>query len=190
VSSALAFRSIPLQSLYCGAKHGIKGFLESLRSELLHDGSGVRLTMVHLPAMNTPQFELVKTRLPRHPRPVPPVFEPEVAAEAVPWASERAPRDLYVGFSTIAAVTAGTLAPGLVDRYLARKSFDAQQTSEPVPPNRLDYLWDPVPGDHGAHGPFDDEARDRSLHLWARTHRPAVAVAGALGAAALWRLRS
>jgi short-subunit dehydrogenase len=192
VSSSLAFRSIPLQALYCGAKHATKGFLESLRSELLHDHSRVRVTMVHLPALNTPQFEVVKTRLPRHPKPVPPIYQPEVAAEAIVFAAEQAPRDLYVGFSSVTAVTANKVAPGLVDRYLARTGFDAQQGSEPVDPTRPHNLWDPVGGDQGAHGRFDDEARPRSLHLLARTHRSALVVAGAgaVAAAATLRRRS
>jgi short-subunit dehydrogenase len=192
VSSSLAFRSIPLQALYCGAKHATKGFLESLRSELLHDHSRVRVTMVHLPALNTPQFEVVKTRLPRHPKPVPPIYQPEVAAEAIVFAAEQAPRDLYVGFSSVTAVTANKVAPGLVDRYLGRTGFDAQQGSEPVDPTRPHNLWDPVGGDRGAHGRFDDEARPRSLHLLARTHRSALVVAGAgaVAAAATLRRRS
>jgi short-subunit dehydrogenase len=189
VSSSLAFRSIPLQALYCGAKHATKGFLESLRSELLHDGSRVRVTMVHLPALNTPQFEVVKTRLPRHPKPVPPIYQPEVAAEAIVFAAEQAPRDLYVGFSSVTAVTANKVAPGLVDRYLGRTGFDAQQGSEPVDPTRPHNLWDPVRGDYGAHGRFDDEARPRSLHLLARTHRSALVVTGAGAAAAAVTLR-
>ena len=189
VSSSLAFRSIPLQALYCGAKHATKGFLESLRSELLHDRSRVRVTMVHLPALNTPQFEVVKTRLPRHPKPVPPIYQPEVAAEAIVFAAEQAPRDLYVGFSSVTAVTANKVAPGLVDWYLARTGFEAQQGSEPVDPVRPHNLWDPVGGDHGAHGRFDDQARPRSLHLLARTHRSALVVAGAGAAAAAVTLR-
>jgi short-subunit dehydrogenase len=189
VSSSLAFRSIPLQALYCGAKHATKGFLESLRSELLHDHSRVRVTMVHLPALNTPQFEVVKTRLPRHPKPVPPIYQPEVAAEAIVFAAEQAPRDLYVGFSSVTAVTANKVAPGLVDWYLARTGFEAQQGSEPVDPVRPHNLWDPVGGDHGAHGRFDDQARPRSLHLLARTHRSALVVTGAGAAAAAVTLR-
>jgi NAD(P)-dependent dehydrogenase (short-subunit alcohol dehydrogenase family) len=179
VSSSLAFRSIPLQAAYCGAKHATKGFLESLRCELLHDGSSVRLTMVHLPALNTPQFELVKSRLPRNPRPVPPIYQPEVAAEAIVWAVERTPRDLYVGLSTVAAVTANKLTPGLIDRYLAWNGFEAQQTREPSDRDRSNNLWEAVAGDHGAHGRFGDEARARNLQLWAREHRGLLA--GALG---------
>jgi NADP-dependent 3-hydroxy acid dehydrogenase YdfG len=181
VSSALAFRSIPLQALYCGAKHATKGFLESLRCELLHAGSDIRLSMVHLPALNTPQFDFVKTRLPQSPRPVSPIYQPELAADAIVWAIRRTPRDLYVGFSSIGAVTATKIAPGLVDRYLARTGFDAQQTAEPVDPNRSDNLWAPLGGDHGPHGRFDHEARPRSIHYWIRTHRPVV-VAAAAGA--------
>jgi short-subunit dehydrogenase len=186
VSSALAFRSIPLQAPYCGAKHAAKGFLESLRTELLHEGSAVRVTMVQLPAVNTPQFDQVKSRLPRRARPVAPIYQPEVAADAIIWAAERAPRELYVGFSTLAAVTANKLAPGLVDRYLARTGYDAQQTAEPDDPDRPDNLWEPLAEDVGAHGRFDDEARPRSLHLWARTHRPLLtATAAALAGAAI-----
>ena len=184
VSSALAFRAIPLQSLYCGAKHAAKGFVESVRTELLHDGSAVRLTMVHLPALNTPQFELVRTRLPRSPRPVAPIYEPEVAADAIVWAAAHTPRDLFVGHSTSVAVNANKFGPGLVDRYLARTGFESQQTPQPVEPERPDDLWRPVPGDHGAHGPFGREARPRSVQLWARTHRPLLAAAGGLLATA------
>ena len=148
----------------------------------------MRLTMVHLPALNTPQFDLVETRLPRSPKPVPPIYQPEVAASAVLWALERTPRDLYVGFSSVAAVTANKLVPGLVDRYLARTGYDAQQTDEPVDPKRPDNLWAPVPGDHGAHGRFGNEARSRSIHLWARTHRSLVAAIGALAGVAIGKL--
>jgi short-subunit dehydrogenase len=190
VSSALAFRAIPLQALYCGAKHATKGFMESVRTELLHDGSAVRLTMVHLPALNTPQFELVATRLPRHPRPVAPIYQPEIAAEAIVWAAARAPRDLFVGFSTLAAVNANKVVPGLVDRYLARTSFDAQQTGEAISPGRPTNLWQPVAGDHGAHGRFDSEARTRSIHLWGRRRRRVLtAAAGTLAAGAVLRSR-
>jgi NADP-dependent 3-hydroxy acid dehydrogenase YdfG len=190
VSSSLAFRSIPLQALYCGAKHAGKGFVESLRSELLHDGSHVRVTMVHLPALNTPQFDQVKTRLPRGPQPVPPIYQPEVAAAAVVWATENTPRDLYVGFSTAAAVNANKFAPGVLDRYLARRGFDAQQTSESAEPARPDSLWHPIEGDAGAHGRFDNVARFHSLHLWGRTHPSVLALAlGGLVLAAIGKRR-
>jgi short-subunit dehydrogenase len=178
VSSALAFRSIPFQALYCGAKHATKGLTESLRSELLREGSNVRMTMVHLPALNTPQFEVVKSRLPRQPKPVPPIYQPETAAEAIMWAIQRAPRDLYLGFSCLTAVTANKVAPGLVDRHLARTGLESQQTPETVDRRRPHNLWAPVPGDHGARGRFGGETRRRSLHFLIRTHRRELAVAG------------
>ena len=173
VGSALAYRSIPLQATYCAAKHAVKGFTESLRCELLHDGSQVRITMVNLPGLNTPQFDLVKTTLPNHPRPVAPVYQPEVAAKAVVWAAEHPRREVMVGAPTPLTVWAGRLAPGLVDRYLARTNYQGQQTDEPIPPDRPSYLWEPVPGDHGAHGDFDAEAHTSSLQLAMTTHRPA-----------------
>jgi NAD(P)-dependent dehydrogenase (short-subunit alcohol dehydrogenase family) len=165
VGSALAYRAIPLQAAYCAAKHAVEGFTESLRCELLHEGSGVRVTMVQLPALNTPQFEVVRTRLPRHPKPVPPIYQPEVAARAVADAAERPRRELWVGGSTVQAIVGNRLAPGLLDRYLARTGYDAQQTAEPVEPDRPDNLDDPLPGDRGAHGRFDAEARPSALRL-------------------------
>jgi NAD(P)-dependent dehydrogenase (short-subunit alcohol dehydrogenase family) len=190
VGSALAYRGIPLQSAYCGAKHALQGFMDSLRTELLHDGSRVRVTMVQLPALNTPQFGWVKTRLPRSPQPVPPIFQPEVAAEAVLWAAEHDRPELYVGGPTVLAILGNKVAPRLADRYLARTGYAAQQTDEPVDPDRPDNLWDPVPGDHGAHGAFDARARSRSWQLWLTMRRgAALAVTGlaaAAGAAALW----
>lgn len=159
VGSALSHRGIPLQSLYCGAKHAIHGFTASLRTELMHEGSGVRVTEVQLPALNTPQFDTVRTRLPGKPRPVAPVYQPEVAAHAIVAAAERAPRESWVGIPTAATIVGNRLVPGLVDRHLARTGYDAQQTDEPVPPDRRDNLWEPLPGDRGAHGRFDHEAR-------------------------------
>jgi NAD(P)-dependent dehydrogenase (short-subunit alcohol dehydrogenase family) len=172
VGSALAYRGIPLQSAYCGAKHAIQGFNESVRCELLHDGSNVHLTMVQMPALNTPQFRWVKSRLPRKPQPVPPIFQPEVAAEAVVWAADHHPRELNVGASTSVAIAGNKMAPGLGDWYLARTGYDSQMTDEPDDPDRPYNLWEPLPGDHGAHGDFDDRAHDQSLQWWARTHRP------------------
>ena len=193
VGSALAYRGIPLQAAYCGAKFAIRGFLDSLRCELLHDGSRVRLTTVHLPALNTPQFGWVKTRLPGHPRPVPPVYQPEVAARAVVWAAEHPARERLVGGSTMATVWANKLLPAVVDRYLARTAIDAQQTDEAVDPDRPVNLWEPLAGDHGAHGDFDDESRSRSLQLEAsmQRRRLAAVAAGAagLGAFVARRLR-
>jgi NAD(P)-dependent dehydrogenase (short-subunit alcohol dehydrogenase family) len=189
VSSALAFRAIPLQSAYCAAKHAIKGFTESLRAELLHDDSGVRVTMVHMPALNTPQFEWVKSRLPYRAQPVPPIFQPEVGARAVVYAAlhpER--RDLTVGLPSVKAIWGNRLAPGLLDRYLARSGYRSQQTDEPEPLTRADNLWEPAPGNHGAHGRFDASARRYSPQLWLTEHRSLSLLlgAGAVGAAAVW----
>lgn len=189
VGSALAYRSIPLQSAYCGAKHAIKGFTESLRCELLHDKSDVRLTMVCLPALNTPQFHWVKTSLERHPQPVPPIFQPEVAAQAIVWASQHNRREVNVGLPTSLSILANRFIPGLLDRYLARTGYDSQQADSPIEPNRRDNLWQPVPGDHGAHGEFDDRAFSRSVQWWLTTRRRTIAAAaGGLGFA-LWRTR-
>ena len=176
VGSALAYRSIPLQSPYCGAKHAIRGFTDSIRSELLHDGSQVRITMVQLPALNTPQFSMCRTRLPNHPRPVPPIYQPEVAAEAIYWAAHHDRRETYVGASTVAAIVGNKIAPGWFDHYLAQTAHESQQTSHPVPPNRPDNLFAPLPGDHGERGIFDDRAQGYSAQLWETTHRGEVAV--------------
>ncbi|MFL6213732.1 MAG: SDR family oxidoreductase [Blastocatellia bacterium] len=183
VGSALAYRGIPLQSAYCGAKHAIQGFVDSLRAELLHDESGVRVTMVQLPAVNTPQFSWVKSRLPRQPQPVPPIFQPEVIADAIYFAAHNDRREIYVGMSTVEAIVGNKMVPGLADHYLAATGYDSQQTDEPVAPDRRDNLWEPVPGDHGAHGNFDDRASDFSVQLWANMHRGHLALAG-LGIAA------
>jgi NAD(P)-dependent dehydrogenase (short-subunit alcohol dehydrogenase family) len=171
VGSALAYRSIPLQAAYCAAKHAIRGFTDSLRSELLHDGSRVRLTMVHLPALNTPQFGWVKSRLPCKAQPVPPIFQPEVAADAIVWAAHHHRRELWVGMSTVAAIEADKVVPGLFDRYLARMGYESQQTAEAEDRARAHNLWEPVGGDHGAHGRFDDRARSWSAQLQASTRR-------------------
>jgi len=179
VGSALAYRGIPLQSAYCGAKHAIQGFTESLRCELLHDKSNVRITMVQLPAMNTPQFSWVKSRLPRKPQPVPPIYQPEVGAEAILFAAQHDRREIYVGYPTVEAIIGDKIAPGFADRYLARNGFDAQQTTEPVEAGRSDNLWQPVPGDHGAHGSFGDRASASSPQLWASMNRDWLAMAGA-----------
>jgi hypothetical protein len=185
VGSALAYRSIPLQAAYCGAKSAGRGFTDSLRVELAHEGSQVRVTMVHLPAMNTPQFEEVRTRLPRHPKPVPPIFQPELAAEAIVRAAQHHRREWWVAGSAVQAILAQRLAPALADRYLVRAGYDAQQTDEPVPPGRPDNLDAPLPGDLGAHGRFDREARAGSLLYRANVHRRLLACAAAAGAAAL-----
>jgi NAD(P)-dependent dehydrogenase (short-subunit alcohol dehydrogenase family) len=183
VGSALAYRGIPLQAAYCGAKHAIQGFMDSLRTELLHDGSHVHVTMVQMPALNTPQFRWVKTRLPRMPQPVPPIFQPEVAAEAIHWAASHRRRELYVGMPTVEAIVGDKVAPGFADWYLARTGFESQQTDEPDDHARPFNLWDPVPGDHGAHGVFDDRATTRCPELWISTHRRELSLVGALAAA-------
>jgi NAD(P)-dependent dehydrogenase (short-subunit alcohol dehydrogenase family) len=180
VGSALAYRAIPLQSAYSAAKHAIEGFTESLRCELMHDRSNVRVTMVHLPALNTPQFGWNRTRMPRHPRPVPPIYQPEVAAEAVWHAAHSRRREMKVGYPTVLAVYANRVAPGLLDWHLARTGYESQQTSDPVDPNRPDNLWQPLAGDHGAHGVFDAQATDSSALLWASVHRAWIVLAGAL----------
>jgi len=171
VGSALAYRGIPLQAAYCGGKHALQGFLESLRSELLHDGSHVRLTMVQLPALNTPQFTWSRAKLPRSPQPVPPIFQPEVAADAIVWAAKHPRRELMVGWPTVKAIVGNAIVPGIADRYLARTGFDAQQTDEPADPDRPDNLFEPVPGNQGAHGPFDEQSRARSVQLRLAKHR-------------------
>jgi NAD(P)-dependent dehydrogenase (short-subunit alcohol dehydrogenase family) len=187
VGSALAYRGIPLQSAYCGAKHAIQGFNESLRCELLHDGSNVRLTMVQLPALNTPQFDHCRSRMPRKPQPVPPIFQPELAAEAILWASKHARREVYVGGPTVEAIVGDKLASGLADRYLAKTNFEAQQTRVPADPDRPDNLFEPVAGDPGAHGGFDDRSTPRSIQWWITSNRDALltAAAGVLAAAGL-----
>ncbi|PZT70270.1 short-chain dehydrogenase [Streptomyces sp. SW4] len=190
VGSALAQRSVPLQAVYCGAKHAIQGYTASLRCELLHDRSRVRVTMAQLPGLNTPQFSWVRTRLPRHPRPVSPVYQPEVAARGVLYAADHPERrEYWIGGSTVATLLAQRIAPGLLDRYLARTGYDSQQTDEPVDAARPANLWEPVdadpPHDHGAHGVFDDEAHPRSLQLWFSRHRRPLALgAAAAGTAA------
>jgi len=185
VGSALAYRAIPLQTAYCGAKFAIRGFTDSVRCELLHDRRRVWITMVQLPAVNTPQFQWGRAKLPEHPQPVPPIFQPEVPAEAVYWAAHHRRRELWVGGSAVKAILAGKLAGGLADRYLARNGFDAQQVKGmPIDPDRPDNLFEPVPALAAMHGMFDDQSRDRSVQLWAATHRPLVAAAAAGLAAA------
>src|SRR5688572_8184869 len=179
VGSALAYRGIPLQSAYCAAKHAIQGFHDSLRSELIHDQSNVRVTMVQLPAMNTPQFSWVKSRLPRKPQPVPPIYQPEIGADAVLFAAHHDRREMYVGYPTVEAIIGDKIAPGFADWYLARNGYDAQQTAETVESDRRDNLWEPLPGDHGAHGTFGDRAITSSPQLWASKNRKWLTIAGA-----------
>ncbi len=193
VGSALAYRGIPLQAAYCGAKHAIQGFFDSLRCELIHDKSEVHVTMVQLPAVNTPQFTWLKSRMPNKPQPVPPIFQPEVAADAILFAATHRRREIYVGFSAAKAIIGNKLFPSLADHYLARTGYESQQTDEPDDHDRPINLWEPVPGDHGAHGRFDDRAKSSSAQLRASEHRQWLALgAVAAGLACLlggWCLR-
>jgi NAD(P)-dependent dehydrogenase (short-subunit alcohol dehydrogenase family) len=182
VGSALAYRAIPLQASYCGSKHAIRGFVDSLRCELLHDRSGIRITSVHLPALNTPQFGWVRSRLPFNPQPVPPIYQPEVAGRAIVWAADHPRREYWVGYPTVGTILANSFMPGVLDRYLAKTNFQAQQTDMPVGPDRPDNLEAPVAGTQGAHGIFDDKAKDRSVQSRLSMHRR-LAVGTASGAA-------
>lgn len=173
VGSALAYRSIPLQAAYCGAKHAISGFTDSLRTELIHEKSGIRLTMVQLPAMNTPQFTWCRSKMPRHPQPVPPIFQPEVAAERIVWASHHNRREVFVGAPTVIAIEANKVAPALGDLYLGKTGFDSQQTKEARSPDRQDNLFEPLPGDFGAHGVFDAQAHAAAATTWLGNHKSA-----------------
>ena len=189
VGSSLAYRGIPLQAAYCGAKHAAQGFTESLRAELLHDQSNVQVCMVNLPALNTPQFRWSRSYMPRKAQPFGTIFEPEVAARAIVWASEHPRRELNVGWETTQAIVGNAFIPGLLDHYLGRIGFDAQQGDEPEEPGRPDNLFSAVPGDAGAHGPFTDRAKDVSPQLWANTHRGVMAAAvGGLAAVGLLSL--
>jgi NAD(P)-dependent dehydrogenase (short-subunit alcohol dehydrogenase family) len=184
VGSALAYRAIPLQAAYCGAKHALRGFTDSVRCELMNEGSRVHVTMVHLPGLNTPQFTWVRVRgLPNAPKPVPPIYQPEIAADAIVWAAGHKRRETWVGGSTVATIIGNKLAPKVADRYLAKTNVEAQQTDEPIKPGRRDYLFDPVADDRGAHGPFDSEAKTRSWQWRATKHRRAALTAGGLAAA-------
>ncbi|MGE5611557.1 MAG: SDR family oxidoreductase [Bacillota bacterium] len=192
VSSALAHRSIPLQSGYCGAKHAIDGFTEALRCELFHDGSNVRLTLVSLPGVNTTQFTWTLNKMPNKPRPTGAIFQPEVAADAVVFASEHSRKDIWVGYPTAEAVIGDKVASGLLDRYLAHAAWEGAFLPEPDEPDRPNNFWEPVPGDHGAHGPFDAESYSHSPELWLSKYRRDLlaALAGVgIGAAAYAALR-
>jgi NAD(P)-dependent dehydrogenase (short-subunit alcohol dehydrogenase family) len=184
VGSALAYRAIPLQSAYCGGKFAIRGFIQSLRCELLHDKSGIHLAIVQMPALNTPQFDWARNKMPKRPQPVAPIFQPEVAARAVLFAVDSRRREVWVGRSTVMAILANRLVPGLLDHYLAQSGYTGQLTEEPADPNAPDNLMTPVGGDHGAHGRFDPQATPRSPQLWATRHRAALLSAVSLAAAA------
>jgi short-subunit dehydrogenase len=174
VGSALAYRGIPLQSAYCGSKHAIKGFFEAVRSELLHDQSSIKVSMVELPALNTPQFDHCRTRMPKQPQPVPPIYQPEVAADAIAFAARTGERELYVGAPTWKTIWGERLAPRFGDRYLAKNGFSSQMADEPVNGDRPDNLFEPVEGDQGAHGRFGEGSRKRSPLLWLAKHKPRI----------------
>ncbi|HWG98968.1 MAG TPA: SDR family oxidoreductase [Pilimelia sp.] len=187
VGSALAYRGIPLQTAYCAAKHAVKGFTEALRTELMHDRAGVHVTMVQLPAVNTPQFDWLLSRLPKHAQPVPPIFQPELAARAVLFAATHPHRrEYWVGGATVRAILGNRLAPWLLDRHLARNGYGAQQTEQDRRPDQPANLWEPVDDsggpDFGAHGSFDDRARSSSLQWWAAEHRDVLLAAAAVAA--------
>jgi short-subunit dehydrogenase len=192
VGSALAYQGIPLQAPYCGAKHAIEGFTQSLRTELMHDGSGVRVTIVQLPAHNTPQFSWARSKMPQHPQPVPPIFQPEVAADAIVHAAHHPRREVFVGWPTVKAVLGSRIAPWFADRYVAKSAYGAQQTPPAKPKDRPGNLFEPPPGDPGAHGDFDDRAKPRSWLWWANSHRQLLGLAAGAGtaivAAAVFRL--
>jgi len=190
IGSALVYRSIPLQSAYCASKAAIRGFTDSLRCELFHDHSAVKLSMVQLPAVNTPQFDVVRSRLPNHPQPVPPIFQPEVIARAVLYVADHPTRELWVGWSAVKAILGQKLFPGLLDRYLGRMGYSAQQTDAPVPPGRKDDVDQPLPGDRGAHGDFDPRAKGWSAELWLRMNRGRIAAAAVGLAAAILGYRA
>ena len=173
--SVLAYRSIPLQSAYCGAKAAIRGFTDALRCELLHERSKVRVTMVQLSAFNTPQFDWARNKLPRRVQPVPPIFQPELAAEAIVWAATHDRREVWVGWPAVKAILSSRIFPGLGDRIAAR-TYDRQQTEEPIPTAVSDNLFEPVPGAFSAHGRFDMRARNRSMQWWLSRHRWAALV--------------
>ncbi|WP_067804866.1 SDR family oxidoreductase [Actinomadura formosensis] len=192
--SAMAYRGIPLQSAYCGAKHALKGFHESLRTELMHEGSGVKVTMVQMPAVNTPQFDWVLSRLAKRPQPVPPIYQPEIAANALLYAAEHpARREYWVGASSVGTILGNRVAAGLLDRYLARTGFASQHTDEDARPGRPANLWEPADdtSDHGGHGRFDERAHRTSPQLWAGQHKYLVgaATAGAAAGAAVGAAR-
>ncbi len=186
VGSALAYRAIPLQSAYCGAKHAIEGFTESLRCELLHERSGVSVTMIQMPALNTPQFHWVKTDLDKHPQPVPPIFDPHAAARAVVHAASSPRREYWYGWPTARAILANRVIPGLLDRYLGRYGVDSQKADLPIEPDRPNNLYGPVTGAFGARGEFTSRQRTTSLQWWLSVHRRALLGAGALAAAVSW----
>jgi NAD(P)-dependent dehydrogenase (short-subunit alcohol dehydrogenase family) len=189
IGSALSYRAIPLQSMYCAAKYAVRGFTDSLRSEIIHDGLKVHLTMVHLPAMNTPQFDWALNKMPTRPQPVPPIFQPEVAARAIYFAATHRRREVWVGLPTVKAILAGKIAPGRLDRYLAKTGYAGQLTDERKSPSAPENLFEPASGEWAAHGRFDTRSRGHSWEMWTSRHRSALVTLSLLaGAASLWSL--
>jgi short chain dehydrogenase len=190
--SALAYRAIPLQATYCAAKHAVRAFADALRCELMHEGSAVKVTSVHLPGLNTPQFQWVRTTLRRHPRPVAPVYQPELAADAILWAIDHPRREFFVAGSSVMTILGNKLAPRIADRFLARTNVDAQQADDEIAPDRPDYLFSPLPGDPGARGRFSGEAKSRSVVWWMTKRRARLTgvAAGLAGVAAGYELLS
>ena len=194
VGSALAYRSVPLQSVYCGAKAAIRGFTDSLRSEIIHDGLNIQLTMVHLPAVNTPQFDWALNKMNRKAQPVPPIFEPEVAARAIFFGATHKRREVWAGYSTVQAIVGNRLIPGLLDRYLAKFGYSGQLSRSPLPADAPSNLFQPVPGHATAHGRFDDRAKSFGWDMYADRNRKAIAAGAAFAAvlllrSLLWRRR-
>ena len=182
VGSALAYRSVPLQAAYCGAKAAIRGFLNSLRCELLHEGSNVKITMLQISAFNTPQFDWARCHMDQAPQPLPPIFQPEVAADAVVFAADHPRREFWVGWPAVKAILGNRVMPGLLDRMMARSGYSGQLSGKPAAPDRPDNLYEPVAGDHGARGRFSDRARDHSSQFWLSSHiTPAVATSALAG---------
>jgi len=180
VGSALSYRAVPLQSAHCGAKFAIRGFTQSLRSELIHDGLDIHLTMVQLPAVNTPRFTWARNKMPCRPQPTPPIYQPEIVADAIVFGAYSRRREVWVGWPTVKAILATKLAPGLLDRYLALRGYTAQMADEPADPRVPDNRFEPLPGDFGAHGGFDSHAADRCVQLWATRRRPELLAAAML----------
>lgn len=185
VGSALAYRAIPLQAPYCGAKFAIRGFTDSLRSELIHDGSAIHLTMVQLSAFNTPQFQWARTHVDRQPQPLPPIFQPELAGRSIVWAAYHRRREVWVGWPAVKTILGSRLLSGYLDRYLADKAYRGQMTERRIDPDRPDNLFAPLAGDFGRHGLFDARSKERSLQFWATTRRRHLLVAIVLLAALL-----
>ena len=177
IGSALAYRSVPLQSAYCGAKAAIRGFTDSLRSEIIHDGLGIQVTMVHLPAVNTPQFDWALNKTTKKAQPIPPIFEPEVVARAIFFGATHKRREVWVGYSTVQAIIGNRIAPGLLDRFLATKGYSGQLSQIPLPADAPANLFEPVPGHATAHGRFDAQAKTTSWEMFTDRHREALLTA-------------